>query len=340
MADSTKQDSLSMATLEKEWMVTAAVINNNPDLIAAFNKIMGIDANGNKVSGAITDPGLQAQIIQGTSWYRNQTDAQRKFDYAKATNPGQFAADLQSNAANIIRQFAANGITITAQEAVDYAQNMMKQSVIVNGKVVKYDQNYLNQLMANSIDFSKTGTVGGTKDPKTGKVTGGTTVYTNITGKMETLAQQLYQTAWDYGFPASTSQAGFEDWFQSSLKGLVAGTLTNEKLDDMLQQRAISMFPGLANQITQGQTLRKAADPWLNAIADTWEVDQNTLDLNNDYVQKALNFQDEKGNITPMNLYDAKKLARRSGQWDYTQTAKEEKTKIASSILRDFGFLG
>jgi hypothetical protein len=41
-----------------------------------------------------------------------------------------------------------------------------------------------------------------------------------------------------------------------------------------------------------------------------------------------------------MNLYDAKKMARRSGNWDYTSTAKEEKTKIASTILRDFGFLG
>jgi hypothetical protein len=86
--------------------------------------------------------------------------------------------------------------------------------------------------------------------------------------------------------------------------------------------------------------LRQAADPWLNAIASTWEVDVNSLSLNDDYVQRAINFQDEKGNFSTMNLYDTKKLARRSGKWDMTQAAKEEKTNIASRILQDFGFLG
>jgi len=336
----TKQDSLSFAQLEKDWMVTAAVINNNPELAAAFNKIMGVDANGNKVSGAITDPALQQQVIQSTAWYRNQTDAQRSFDYAKATNPGQFAADLQSNAANIIRQFASNGLNITAQEAIDYAQNMMKQSIIKDGKVIKYDQNYLNQLMADALDFGNTKTVGGTKQAD-GTIKGGTVIHGNLTGKMETLAQSLNQTAWDYGFPSSLSQAGYEQWFETSMKGLVAGTLTTQQVDDMLQQRAISMFPGLAQQINNGQTLRQAADPWLQAIADTWELGSSkNLDLNNDYVQQALNYQDEKGNISPMNLYATKKLARRSDQFNYTQTAKEEKTGIASRILKDFGFLG
>ncbi len=48
----------------------------------------------------------------------------------------------------------------------------------------------------------------------------------------------------------------------------------------------------------------------------------------------------EKGNVQPINLYDAKKLARRSAKWDTTQNAKEEKTRIANRILQDFGFLG
>jgi hypothetical protein len=100
------------------------------------------------------------------------------------------------------------------------------------------------------------------------------------------------------------------------------------------------MFPGLTNQLSQGQTLRAAADPWLNAIANTWEVDPNSLELNNDFVQRALNYTDEKGNVSTMNLYDTKKMARRSGNFDYTSTAKEEKTGIANTILRDFGFLG
>ena len=266
-------------------------------------------------------------MIQATTWYKNQTDKQRQFAYAKETNPGQYAADLQLNASNIVKQFAGNGLSITAADAIKYAEQMMQAAVIKDGKVVRYDQDFLNKIMANAIDFSKKSTIGGK------------TIY-DLDGKLETVANELYKRAWDYGFDASVSNTRFESWFQNAMKGLIAGTLNVEDLDNELQTRAMSMFPGLTTQLSQGQTLRQAADPWLNAIADTWETDVNSLDLNNDYVQRALNYTDEKGNVSTMNLYDAKKMARRSGNWDYTSTAKEEKTKIASTILRDFGFLG
>ncbi len=91
-------DKLSMAMLQKAFGITAAVINNDPSLLAALNRILGVDGGP-----MITDPALQEAIVKGTSWYRDQTDTQRQFDFAKATNPGQFAADLQKNASNIVK---------------------------------------------------------------------------------------------------------------------------------------------------------------------------------------------------------------------------------------------
>jgi len=316
-------DKLSMAMLQKMYGITAAVINNDPSLLAALNKILGADGGP-----MITDPALQEAIVKGTSWYRDQTDTQRQFDFAKATNPGQFAADLQKNASNIVKQFASMGLPISASEAIEYANNMMKQAIIKDGKVVRFDQDYLNKLMADSIKFVKTNSIDGR------------VVYTGLAGKLETMAGKLYSMARDYGFQQTTSNASFDKWFEASMKGLVAGTLNPEDVDNDLQARAKSFAPGLARFIDQGQTLREAADPWLKALADTWEMDIDQVDLNDDYVQRAINMQDEKGNFTTMNLYDTKKLARRSAKWDTTQTAKEEKTSIASRILKDFGFLG
>lgn len=316
-------DRLSMAQLQAQFGITAAVINNDPSLLAALNRILGVDGGP-----MITDPALQEAIVKGTSWYRDQTDTQRSYDYARATNPGQFAADLQKNASNIVKQYASMGLTISANQAVEYANNMMKQAIIKDGKVVRFDQDYLNKLMADSIKFVKTNSIDGR------------VVYTGLAGKLETMAGKLYGMARDYGFQQTTSNASFDKWFEASMKGLVAGTLNPEDVDNDLQARAKSFAPGLARFIDQGQTLREAADPWLKAIADTWEMDIDQVDLNDDYVQRAINMQDEKGNFTTMNLYDTKKLARRSAKWDTTQTAKEEKTSIASRILKDFGFLG
>ena len=314
----TNVDKLDMATLQAKFGIAAGVIGADSSLKTVLDSIL---------QQGITSEALMTQMIQNTTWYKNQTDTQRQYAYYKETNPGQYAADLQLNASNIVKQFMGNGITITSAQAIDYAQQMMQSAIIKDGKVVRYDQEFLNKIMANAIDFSKKSTIGGK------------TIY-NLTGKLETVSNELYKRAWEYGFPASMSNTRFESWFENSMKGLIAGTLNAEDLDNELQKQAMSMFPGLTTQLSQGKTLRDAADPWLTAIADTWETDVNSLDLNNDYVQRALNYTDEKGNVTTMNLYDAKKMARRSSNWDYTSTAKEEKTKIASTVLRDFGFLG
>ena len=318
----TQMDTLSMATLQAKFGIAAAVIGSDQSLKDALNKILGLDGSGTMV----TDPALQQQIIQGTTWYKNQTDTQRKYAFYKETNPGQYAADLQLNASNIVKQFYGNGLTISSADAIKYADQMMQQAVIKDGKVIRYDQDFLNKLMADAIKFDKTNTLDGK-------------VIYDLDGKLETMANALYQKAWDYGYPATTSNKGFETWFENTVKGLVAGTLNPEDVDNELQSRAMSLFPGLKEQITRGQSLRDAADPYLQAIAQTWEVDPDTLDLNNDTVQQVLNYTDDKGNIVPMNLYGAKKTARRHANFDYTQTAKEEKTNIAQTILRDHGYL-
>jgi hypothetical protein len=315
----TNVDKLDMATLQAKFGIAAGIIGADASLKAVLDQIL---------SQGITSEALMTQMIQGTLWYKNQTDKQRQFVYAKETNPGQFAADLQLNASNIVKQFMGNGIKITAAQAIEYAQQMMQSAIIdSSGKVIRYDQEFLNKIMANSIDFSKK------------SVIGDKTIY-NMTGKLETVANELYKRAWDYGFPSSMSNSRFEGWFETTMRGLIAGTLNAEDIDNDFQKQAMSMFPGLANQLSQGQTLRAAADPWINAIANTWEVDPNSIDLNDKFVQRALNYTDEKGNISTMNLYDVKKMARRSGNFDFTSTAKEEKTGIANTILRDFGFLG
>jgi len=323
----TKQDTMTIASLEAKWSIAAAVIKQDPSLLEVLYKILGTDSAGNKIGPQITDPNLQQQLLMASPWFKKNTDDYRKFQYFKETNPATFNADLTANAKAIIEKYHENGISIEPSVAINLAEQAMMKSAIVNGKAVNYDTSWLNRSMADAIDFTKTKTIGGVK------------VY-DMQGNIANIANSLYQTANDYGFKASLSDKNFTDWFQSNVKGLVSGDILPDQVANELHSRAISMFPGLAPQIQQGKTLRDAADPWLQAIASTWEVDANSLDLNNDFVQRVLNNQDEKGNVAPMNLYEAKKTARRSPQFDYTSTAKEEKTGIASKILKDFGFLG
>lgn len=313
-----KQDTLSMEQLTAKYAIAAAILNSDKTLQDALNRIL---------AGKITDPALQLAEIQKSEWFLKNSEDFRKFQVAKTKDPATFEADLIKNTNALILKYKAAGIPITTQEATSMAEKLMMKSQRVNGKTVVYDDTFINNALASAVDFSKKRTIGNV------------TLY-DLAGNTEKLANQLYDMAWDYGFQSTKSNKGFDQWLQNSVRGLIAGTTTEEDLKAELTNQAASAFPGLAAQLSRGQTLREAADPWLKALADTWEVDQDTLDLNDDYVNRVLNQTDEKGNVTPMNLYQVKTAARKSPKWQYTERAKEEYTGMGQKILQDFGFLG
>lgn len=314
-----KQDTLDEKTLAARFSIAAAILAQDESLKKVLNEIL---------TKKIVDPVLQEAMLRETDWYKKNTDDWRKYQFYKESNPATYQADLKGNAEAIVRKYYQMGIKLDPQTAIKLAEQAMMKSATVNGNVVNYNDAYFNQLMADSIDFSNKRTL------PNGKI-----VY-DLSGKLETIAATLYKTAWDFGYPSTVSNAGFSSWLETNVKGLVAGTINPEDVDNQLQSQAKSMYPGLTDQISRGMTLREAADPWINALANEWEEDPRFLDLKDDTLYMALNSQDEKGNIAPMNLYQTKVLARKNPKWQYTGKAKEEYTNISQKILQDFGFLG
>jgi LysM repeat protein len=322
-------DTLSKEQLAARFGIAASILNTDPSLIEALNTILGFDKTGTKkISGMITDPDLAMAVLKETDWYKKHSDDWRKYQFYKESNPATYAADLESNIQAFVSKYQQMGINLDRDSAKKLAEQAMMKSATVNGAQVLYNDKYFNQLMANSIDFSKKQVL------PNGKI-----VY-DLGGKIETIASSLYKVAFDYGYPSTISNTNFSKWLENNVRGLVAGTINPEDVDNELQSRAKSMYPGLTDQLNRGLTLREAADPWVTAIANEWEEDPRFLDLNDDFLYRVLNQQDEKGNITPMNLYQAKTMARRSPKWQYTSRAKEEYTNIGQRILQDFGFLG
>lgn len=323
------QDTFSMEQLAARFSIAASILKQDASLVKALNRIMGMSEDGKtKIGGVVTDPDLAMAILKETDWFRNNTDDWRKYQFFKDSNPATYQADLGRQAAAIVKKYYQMGITLDAETAIKLAEQTMMKSANVKGNIVNYNQDYFNKLMADSIDFSKKRIL------PNGKI-----VY-DLGGKVEAIAESLYKVADDYGYPATTSNAGFSRWLESNTRGLIAGTVNPEDVDNELEARAKSMYPGLTDQLNRGLSLREAADPWVTALANEWEEDPKSLDLNDDFLYRILNQQDEKGNIAPMNLYQAKTMARKSPKWQYTSRAKEEYTNIGQKILQDFGFLG
>lgn len=314
-----EQDTLNMRDLKDSYGIAAGVLKNNPDLKTAFKEI---------IDGKITDPALQLAKLKETNWFQTHTSQWMDVEKSRLEkDPRIWNALVAQRAEQVRLAFEQAGSQIDNPTAIKYAKQLMYGSQMVNGNFEIYDDKWLKNQIVDAIDFTQTKTVDGVQ-------------LTDLKGVAGEWATKLYDAAHQFGANSSMSDAGFKSWFSNTMDGLMRGTLDESQIDDDLRTQAMSRFPGLSNQIQRGLTVRQAADPYLRALADTWDMDINSLDLNDNAVQGILNQTDEQGNFKPMSIYETKLAARRDERFQYTDTAKQEYTGMAQQVLRDFGFLG
>ena len=315
-------DPLDMQKMAKSHGISAAALNANPELMTILKDILKDQAKG-----IIWDAKEIASRLANTEYLKTHTENWMLIEKDRlAKDPAIWNGIVKEKTESIKQQFIAAGADIDDATAIKYAEQTIYGSGWNGESFEIYDEDFLQDTIAQAIDYTKTGMVGGVE------------VY-DYSGAAETQAEALYELARSYGMDTSMSNSGFTSWFQKSIKGMMDGTLAAQDVDDELINNAVGMFPGLKKQLQSGSTLMEAADPYMKMIADTWEVPQNSLTLNDDMVQQVLNYGNGDDGFAPMNLYDVKKKARGHANWDYTETAKEEKMDIASKMLKDFGFL-
>jgi hypothetical protein len=314
-------DELDTTALGEQYGYAATLLEEYPELSSILTGIL---------QDGITDPNLQMARITNSEWYKSYLPQYLQVEKARAgQNPDIWSAQVNAQAKKIQDKYTAAGVPIDDATAAKYAEQMIYGSSgdARTGDFEIYNEDWLASKIDSSIDFTKTKTIGGIE------------IY-DLSGTAEKSAEALYQMAYEYGVDTSMTNTGFTRWFENSLGSFARGEVAAEDIDDELQTMAISQFPGMAQQLQRGLTLRQAANPYLKAIGDTLGYDADALDLNDDLVQRVLNSTDEQGNFKPMSLYEAKLAARKDDRWQYTETAKKEYTDIASTILKDFGFEG
>ena len=314
-------DQVDIEYLGKQHGYAASVIKRFDDLQGILAKIL---------TEGITDPVLQLAEITDSDWFRSYLPSYLEVEKERLSmDPEIWNSRVQRTADNIKDKFLAAGAEIDDATAIKYAEQMLYGSSgdVRDGNFQEFDDAWLEDTIADAIDFTKTKEINGVS-------------FYDLSGTAEATARALYDAAYAYGMDTAMSNTAFTSWFEKSMNGIMKGDVAVEDVDDELVDMAMSRFPGLANQLQRGMSLRDAASPYLKTIADVLEYDEGSLSMGDDLVQRVLNGVDESGAFKPMSLYDAKLAARRDPRWDYTETAKNEKTDIASMILKDFGFLG
>lgn len=129
-------------------------------------------------------------------------------------------------------------------------------------------------------------------------------------------------------------------WFDSAAKSIAGSFTTADFWQNKIRDEAASLYPVFRDQITAGQNMRAVASPYLKMMQDMWEVDANTISLDDPTLLNALTSFDEKGNARAMNLGDFRRKLRQDPRFMDTTTAQNEVADIATGVLRMFGIGG
>jgi hypothetical protein len=245
------------------------------------------------------------QQLRNTNWFKKHNAAYREAQLLRTSDPAEYKARV-SEFSTRVRQMAAQlGIPLgkTALEAT-----------INTGFLQGWNDQQLQAYMAR---FKGVWTAIGQ-----GQILGGTL------GQIQT---RLAAAVRDYGVTVSPSTLG------RLVQNIAAGDSTEQLAMAYIQKNAIAAFPGLAEQIKAGQTVRDIAEPYVQTMAKTWEVNPEDIDLQNKTIRGALNVKGQKGDFSMMTIPDFETQLRKDPRWNKTDNAQDSMMQAGHEVLQQWG---
>lgn len=233
-----------------------------------------------------------------TGWYKSLTDNQRQMEVQQSTDPATYQQNIKAKADAITNM--ANGLGITVDASA------LAQQALWGG----WDDQTLQRTIADS---------GGLSTPNG--------AYTAQAGDVQ---NHIKSTFASYGLPITDATV------QQYVKDVLAGRQTTGGLDNQAIALASKMYPQYAEDFTEGRSLSDVAQPLIQQMGNTLEIDPSSINLTDPTIQKAL----QGDGKTPTTLYQFTQQLKADPRWGKTDNAKNSAYDTLAQIGKDFGFTG
>lgn len=121
---------------------------------------------------------------------------------------------------------------------------------------------------------------------------------------------------------------------------IAAGKLDANTAYSTIRESAANAFPSLGEKIKQGINLKTLADPYIQSMSNILEIPDAGIDLFDPKIRNALSFTLPDGKVGTKSIYDFEKELRQDPRWQYTNNARQQASSVATTVLKDFGFMG
>lgn len=145
----------------------------------------------------------------------------------------------------------------------------------------------------------------------------------------------LRRLGMDYGQRISSSS--LQKWVVNMARG--EATVNDFKAE--MQKQAETRYPPYKEQVRKGMTMRQIADPYIEQMAATLELNPENIDLFDSHIQGVLTGPNADSNKQgETNTYDFGRQLRQDPRWLRTKNAQDRSMSVTTKLLQDWGFSG
>lgn len=131
-----------------------------------------------------------------------------------------------------------------------------------------------------------------------------------------------------------------DTYWADKQKGLFAGTITTEDIQQEVRTLAASAFPAYAEGILNDVSLASQTSNITQSVATFLEVDQDTVDYNNPTVRKIAQYVDPvTGKPAKMPQWLVERTVKSDPAWPFTKNAQKTFDDLTYTVGKNMGLI-
>lgn len=245
---------------------------------------------------------FQAEL-RDTDWWKETSETRRQAQVTQKTDPATWNAQLEAAIIQVRQLAAETGAAIPASKLSKIAKNVLETGM---------DENQIRYAIGGYVDFTKKGTLRGEA---------GMHEYT------------MKQYAYSMGIKLD------DQTIKNQAAQVVRRVATTEDFESQVRDQAKSMFPAYEQQIDAGSTIRDIASPYMSLMSEELQIPDNSIDVMDPVIKKAMNGLDANGKPGGVSLYDFQSQLRNDSRWTKTSSAQDGVMNAGLKVLRDMGLV-
>lgn len=239
--------------------------------------------------------------LQQTQWWKDHTASQRQWYELQIADPAEAERLLDDARDTLRREAAALGVRLNTGVLENLALDAVR---------FDWDEDYRNAAIMAAIDKGEAQTTG-----------------YGIYGEGKSGIRAI---AGAYIIPISDGKV---DQFATRI---AQGMMTLEDVELWAKTVAKARYSWMSDAIDSGITPEDYFEPIKATVANTLEINPNSIDLLDEKWAQLAEYRDENGEIRSMTAYEAAQWARDQDEYKYTDRAERKAGEYASALLQTF----